>query len=97
MARALVGQFDDAEYLRLERSADGVQQVRECRIARPLSSRPARCAQAPEINEISLDRRSQLFRASSHFTNPIGGLSYVTKTKLAYPLEMESDKLRIIP
>lgn len=97
MARPLVGQFDDAEYLRLERSADGVQQVREYRIARPLSSRPARCTHAPEIDEVGLNRRSQLFRASSHFTNPIGVLSYVTKTKLAYPSEMESDKLRITP
>ena len=74
MARALVGQFDDAEYLRLERSANGVQQVRECGIARPLASRPARCAQPPEIDEVGLDRRSQLFRPSSHFIIPIGGL-----------------------
>ena len=89
MARTLVGQFDDAEYLRLERSADGVQQVRECRIARPLSSRPARCAHPPEIDEVGLDCRSQLFRPSSHFTNPIGGLGCVTETRPANPSDVE--------
>ena len=97
MARTLVGQFDDAEYLRLERSADGVQQVREYRIARPLASRPARCAYPPEIDEVGLDRRSQLFLPSSHFTNLIGGLSCVAETKLAYPSDVKPGKLGIIP
>ena len=66
MARALVGKLADAEYLWLERRPDGVQQIRERPVARPLLGRPARCADPPEIGEVGFDSRRQFRVRSRH-------------------------------
>ena len=73
MARALVGEFADAEHLRPERRADGVQQVGERPVARPLPGRAAGRAHPPEIGEIRFDRRRQPCVRSRH--RPCSGLS----------------------
>ena len=59
MPRAQVGQLADAEHLRLERRADGVEQVAERPVARPLAGRAARGAHLPEIGEVRFHRRRQ--------------------------------------
>ena len=66
MARALVGQLADAEYLRPERRADGVKQVRERPVARSLTRRATRGAHPCEIGEVRLDRRDQLRVRTRH-------------------------------
>ena len=66
MARALVGKLTDTEHLRLERHADGVQQIGERPVARPLPSRAARGAHPSEIGEVRLDRRRQFRIRSRH-------------------------------
>ena len=71
MTRALVGQLADAEHLRLEGRADGVEQVRERPVARSLPGRPAGGADPPQIFEIRLHRRDQLRVRTGH--GPRGG------------------------
>ena len=60
MTRALVGKLADTEHLRFERRANGVQQIGERPVARPLPGRAARRAHPSEIREVRLDRRRQL-------------------------------------
>ncbi len=55
MARALVGQLDDAEDLGLERTADRVQQVGERAVAGALAGRAAGGAHAAQVFEVGLD------------------------------------------
>ena len=69
MACALVGKLDDAEHLRLERAADGVQQIGERPVARPLPGRPTRRPHPPQIGEICLNRRRQSCRRFRHWSS----------------------------
>ena len=66
MARALVGKLADAEHLGLERRADGIEQVRQRPVARPLPGRAAGGADSSEVGEICLDRRRQFGVRSAH-------------------------------
>ena len=66
MARALVCKFADAEHLRLERQADGVQQVGQRPVARSLPGGAARCTHPPEIGKVRLNHRRQLGVRSRH-------------------------------
>ena len=66
VSRTLVGKFADAEDLRLERCPDGVEQVGERCIARPLPCRAARSANSGEIGEVGLGRRSHLAACRCH-------------------------------
>ena len=59
MARALVGQLAHAEHLGLQRRADGIEQVRQRRVARPFPGRAARGAYPPKLGEVRLYRRRQ--------------------------------------
>ena len=71
MASALVGQFADAEHLRLQGRADGVEQVRQRPIARPLAGCAAGGVDAREVGEVSLDCGGQ-FRACRFHPSPCG-------------------------
>ena len=60
MAGPLVGELGDAEHLRPKRRADGVQQVRERPVARPLAGRAARRPDPPQLRQIGLDGGREL-------------------------------------
>ena len=60
VARALLGKLAYAEHLGPERSADGVQQVGQGRIVRPLSGRAAGRPYAAQVGKILLYCRGQL-------------------------------------
>ena len=66
MACALVGQFADAEHLGLERCTDGVQQVGERPVARPLPGRAARCTHPPQVGEVGFNRYCEFRVHSCH-------------------------------
>ena len=52
MAGALIGQLADAEHVRRERRAHGVEQVRERPVTRPLPGRAARGPHPSKIGEV---------------------------------------------
>ena len=66
MTRTLIGKLTDTEDPRLERGADGIEQVRKRPVARPFPGCTTRCAHPSEISEIRLDRRRQLRVRSCH-------------------------------
>ena len=66
MARALIGRLHHAEHLGFQSRTDGVEQLRERPVARPLAGRAARRAQSPELGEPGLHRRRQLRARSRH-------------------------------
>ena len=66
MPGALVGKLADTEHLWLERPADGIQQIDERPVTRPLPCCAARCAHPSKIGEVRLDGRHQ-FCARCHY------------------------------
>ena len=66
MTRTLIGKLTDTEDPRLERGADGIEQVRKRPVARPFPGCTTRCAHPSEISEIRPDRRRQLRVRSCH-------------------------------
>ena len=57
MARALVGQFLNAEHLRPERSADRRQEITERPVQRPLRGRSPGRPTLSQVGEVLFDRR----------------------------------------
>ena len=55
MAGALVGQFADTEHLGLQGGADGVEQVRQRPVARPLAGGAAGGVDARQVGEVGLN------------------------------------------
>ena len=67
MARALVSQFADAEYLGLKRCTDSIQQVDKRSVVRPLPGRATRCAHPPQVGEVGFNRCREFRVHSRHF------------------------------
>ena len=67
VAGAEVGQFTHAEHLGLQRSADGVQEVAQRRVARAFAGGGAGCGDALQGREIGFNRRRQLHQATWPF------------------------------
>ena len=72
MARALGCEFGHAKRLGFQCRAYGVEQGRQCRIVRPLPSRPTRGPYPPQISEVGLNRRRQFRVRSCH--RPVAAL-----------------------
>ena len=60
MARAVIGEFADAEDLGREHSADGVDESGQRRVGGPLAGRATGSAQAAQVAEVGLDRRREV-------------------------------------
>ena len=66
MPGALIGQFADAKHFRFERVADGVEQIRQRAVARPLTGSAARRADLPQVAQIGFNRGGQACRCRCH-------------------------------
>ena len=66
MARALVGQFLNAEHLRPERRADRRQEIVERSVQRPLLGRAPGGPDLSQVGEVTFDCRRQLRGRSAH-------------------------------
>ena len=66
MPSALIGKLADTEHLRLERRANGVEQIRERSVARPLPGRAARGTYPAQIGEVGFHRRREFRTCSGH-------------------------------
>ena len=66
MPRPLIGQLADAEHPGLEHPADGIQQIGQRPIARPLSGSSAGGADSLQVGEVILNRCCQSCRRFGH-------------------------------
>ena len=93
MSRTLIGQLPDAEYLRRECRTDGVEQVRERSIARPLPGSVARARTRPRSTKCASTAAVSFMFVPVPFVIERGGRSLALVTKTLARIIAEGDRV----